>query len=98
MTANENWRGPRARTYGTGMRHRSPRTPPVPTSRTPLSARLLRRLGQAGAAVAVVVGVGVAVSDEPAPPSPQLVAAEEGTRAFLDERAAAHLRRLRAAR
>lgn len=82
------------------MRQKSSRTPPPPTSRAPLSARLLKRLGQAGAVVGAFVVVGVALDDEPppAPPAPQVVAAEQDTRAFLDERAAAHLRRLRSAR
>jgi hypothetical protein len=80
------------------MRQKSSRTPPAPTFRAPLSARLLKRLGQAGAVVGALVVVGVALDDEPAPPSPQVVAAEQDTRAFLDERAAAHLRRLRSNR
>lgn len=80
------------------MRHRTHRTPPAPTSRTPLSSRLLKRLGQAGAVAGALVVVGLAVTDEPAPQSPAMIAAESDTRAFLDERAAAHLRRLRAAR
>jgi hypothetical protein len=80
------------------MRQKSSRTPPAPTSRTSLSTRLLKRLGQAGAVAGALVVVGVALDEEPAPPSPQVVAAEQETRAFLDERAAAHLRRLRTAR
>lgn len=79
------------------MRHRSPRTPPAPPTR-PLPGRLLKRLGQLGAVAGAVVVVGVALTEAPAPVSPQMVAAEEDTRAFLDERAAAHLRRLRTAR
>lgn len=82
--------------YGAVMRQKSSRTAPVPTSRSTLSARLWRRLGQAGAVAGTLIVVGFALADEPAPPSPQVVAAEQETRAFLDERAAAHLRRLRA--
>lgn len=56
---------------------------------------LVKRLGQVGAIIgAVVVGVSV-FGREPAPPAAALQSAERETRAFLDERAAAHLRRLR---
>ena len=82
--------------YGARMRHTSSRTAPVPTKRAPLPARLWRRLGQAGAVAGTMMVVGLALTDEPTPPSAQVVAAEQETRAFLDERAAAHLRRLRA--
>ena len=58
--------------------------------------RLAKRLGKAGAVAGAIFVVANAVSDdEPAPPSASMVAAEASTRAFLDERAAHHLRQLR---
>jgi hypothetical protein len=60
------------------------------------SAILLKRTGQAGAVVGAIVVLGVSVfGREPAPPAAFVQTAERETRAFLDERAAAHLRRLR---
>jgi hypothetical protein len=54
------------------------------------------RLGKVGAVMGAIVVVGNAVIDrDPVPPSPMVVAAEASTRAFLDERAAHHLRQLR---
>ncbi len=62
----------------------------------PLWMRLAKRLAQVGAVVGAGVVVVNAVGDkEPAPPSASIVAAEASTRAFLDERAAHHLRQLR---
>ncbi len=75
------------------MRHRTSNASHLPT---PAPIRLLTRVASAGF---VVAGLGVAgnavFGDEDADRSPWIVAAEENTRDFLDERAAAHLRELR---
>jgi hypothetical protein len=59
----------------------------------------MKRLAQVGAVAGAVIVVGVSVfGREPAPPPEGILTAEAETRAFLDERAAAHLRRLRETR
>ena len=85
------------------MHHRSPRARAARTSADPsihtLAQRLGTRLLQLGAVAGAIVGtvavIGTALRDGPAPRSASVVAAEDDTRAFLDERAAVHLRRLR---
>jgi hypothetical protein len=63
---------------------------------TPAPIRLLVRVASAGFVVAGLGVVGNAVfGDADADRSPWIVATEENTRDFLDERAAAHLRELR---
>jgi hypothetical protein len=75
------------------MRHNTTNISHVPT---PAPVRLLMRLASAGFVVAGLGVVGNAVfSGGGADRSPWIVAAEEDTRDFLDERAAAHLRQLR---
>ncbi len=57
---------------------------------------MLMRVASAGFVVAGLGVVGNAVfGDDDADRSPWIVAAEENTRDFLDERAAVHLRELR---
>jgi hypothetical protein len=57
--------------------------------------RLGIRLLQLGAVAGAIAVVGHAMRDEPVQRSHSVIAAEDDTRAFLDERAAVHLRRLR---
>jgi len=53
------------------------------------------RVAQATAIGGAVLVIGQSLSDSPPPRTPEVTAAEADTRAFLDERAATHLRRLR---
>ena len=75
------------------MRQTSQHSTLHPTSS---SVSLVTRVASAGFALA---GLGVLVSaafdDDSAPRSAWVVESEEGTREFLDQRAAAHLRQLR---
>ena len=75
------------------MRHHTSTPSHLPT---PAPIRMLMRVASAGFVVAGLGVVGNAVfGDDAADRSPWIVATEETTRDFLDERAAAHLRELR---